>query len=534
MTSESVKCRKKGVACRFSVVDIGFLAILSAVFFALPVFLAPDSATYIVNAQVLEGTLPTDKWISLRGPLLPFLLRLSFGLFGESAYGTAVLLYVFYLLLIALTLYACHLLGLVEKLGKLWCWVLCSILLFLNPTVLTYAHHVLTEFFALVLGMAALCLVLKTQQLLLMVGGRRVVVQMVRYVGIAALVVALYALKQMFFALALVLFVLSELYMLFRRYGVRQLVVSILAVVLVTASVPAWDTTWAHSVDGWADPGETYSTQGLATSTLIDGLRYFRPEERGTTGSPVRIDVMADGYSAVESSFTYTFKGSLWDSLRYLGTCFMHSPERFVSSWMHNYFVIANVRRVMDYENSRAYSPVTITNYFWQSFETQGWLERYKALGERGTGYNDDWADGFIQFQQPVDDGLVSNLLFNTGYPVFAYFIYSLTAFCAPWVMLAAIAMCILRRKNKQKTAYWGNVMLLSGGVFGYIAFLAVSAGNIDRYGFPATGMCALLLLLTAGNVAHGLWHVAILAPLRKWRHDRQINRWYDKTVGSK
>lgn len=288
---------------RLGMCDFVFLLILTVGFFALPVFVAPDSDGYIYNAEVLASERPMSSWFTVRGPLLPLILRFSFAFFGESAYGTAVMLYIWYLALLVFTLYAFHLLGLMARLGKLWCWVLGSVLIFLNPTVLTYAHMVLTEFFALVLGMAALCLILKTQQLLLCDTIRRGPVYLVRYGGAVLLVVGLYALKQMFFILIVALFFISECIVVFARHAWKQVLASLLAFVLLVLSIPVWSFAWGSIVGtagGQADT--TYSAEGLAQSTLIDGLRYFRPEERGTVGKEIRIDIMSNGFTQVEDS----------------------------------------------------------------------------------------------------------------------------------------------------------------------------------------------------------------------------------------
>lgn len=516
---------------KISFTDLAYMLLLSAVFFALPVFTAPDSAAYINNAYVFAGQMPPEAWNSMRGPTLPFLLRISFGLFGESTYGTAVMLYIFYAAFVALTLYSCYLLGLTEKLGKGLCWFLCSALLFLNPTVLTYAHHVLTEFFALVFASAAFCLVLKTQKLMQKEKPKKAwAVLLVRYLGTAVLVVALYALKQMFFVIPLILLGVSEIILLCGRFGAKRLIASVIAVVLVAACVPFWGNIWGGAFGGSAGEDEMYSTNSLATSTLIDGLRYFRPQQRGTQGVPVQIDVMENGYEEIRESFTYTFDGSIAGSLDYMLTCFKRSPERFISGWMHNYLVISNVRRVINYE-SRAYCPVTVTNNFFQSFETQSWLERYKELEKGILVYEEGHSGEFDQFAQPVDSGLASNLLFNTKYPVFSYFIYSFVCFLAPWLLLFAVIMLIILRKKPLFHVFWQNVALLSGGVFGYIFFLAVTAANIDRYGFPSTGFCALLLLYICAGILAPVAQILRQIWQRK-REKAQVNGWYKNAFG--
>lgn len=491
---------------RPAVADCVFLLIITVCYFALPVFLASDSGTYIDNAYVLEGGAAMDQWHAIRGPVLPVILRVGFAFFGESTFGTAVYFYLYYLVFVGLGMYAVQLLGLYEKLGRWLSWLLATVFLFLNPTVLAYAHHVLTEFFALLFVLAALCLLLKTRQLLQRQALRlRPLVLVVRCLGTALLTVVLFALKQMFFTLPVIMFLLDEALMLVRRFSLKRLAAGVLALVLVVGMVPLWSTVWNGYVEKSTYVDDKFSNQNLAQSTLIDGLRYFRPEERGTVGQPVQIDVMSDGYTEVLDSFTYTFDGTFAGSLHYLASCFARAPGRFVASWQHNYLVIANVRRVIGYDLNRAYFPVTITNHFTDSFETMSWLERYKFMQRGENGYYDDMPELYPQYDQLLDSGLVSNLLFNTGYPRFAYFVYSFTVFCAPLLAAAAFVLACVLRKSALGL-FWEKVALLAGGIFGYIFFLAVTASNIDRYGFPVTGLCALLDMLVLVGAAVMLW----------------------------
>lgn len=491
-------------------VDVFFLAILTVVFFALPVFLAPDSLVYINNTYVLEGRLPWADWNSMRGPALPFFLWLSFGFFGESAYGTAVGFYLLYLLYLVFCLYFAHLLGIKSQIGKLGTWLACTFLLFLNPTVLSYSHHVLTEFAALVLTVAASALILKTHQLLYThysgqgAASSKAIwaIRAARYLGCAFLLILSYATKQMFFIYVLAPLLISEVLLLISRFSLRRLLLSIVALLLVAFSLPVWSSSWDRFVSGNARVQENFTAQNLAQSTLIDGLRYFRPTQRGTIGVPVEIEVMDNSFTQASQTFTYTFSGSFTDSLHYLTTCFFKSPERFITSWVHNYFVISNVRRVMDYGESRAHIPVSQTNHFFLSFENEAWLERFKSLEQGSTGYHPDMPSGNPQFEQPVDSGLVSNLIFNTFYPRFSYFLYSFPAFCALPLFITGVIGSIYAARKKLAPTLWHMLTLLSGSIFISILFLAVTACNIDRYGFPASLWCALLLF---GLLFHSL-----------------------------
>ncbi|MDL2324556.1 hypothetical protein LJC61_05330 [Ruminococcaceae bacterium OttesenSCG-928-A16] len=480
---------------KLGVLDALFLLALTIVFFTLPVFTAPDSIIYIQNAHVLGGQLPFSSWQSIRGPLLPALLRISFALFGESATGTAVLLYIAYLCMVVGTLYLCHLVGFFSLLKRAGTWALCTILVFLNPVILTYSHFVLTEFFALVLCLLAFCLIIKTQQLLLRPQTKRAPVLAARYIGTLVFIVGAFALKQMFFIFVLAPFLISEVYVLIGRISIKQIAASVLAAVMLSGSIFAWSAGWDSYIAGRAEMLAAYSAASMSSSVLIDGLRYFRPEERGTTGKEVRINIVNNNEEII-GSFTYTFKGTFIDSLQFLFTCLSKNPGRFFTSYLHNYFVVSNVRKTQNYAISRAYSPVTSTNYFFQSFETQAWLETFKEMEKGKASYSQPLAANMQQFNIPADNGLISNVLFNTHYPTFSYFLYSFPAFMAPFIFLLGIVMSIIRRKTKQKFAFWAQVTLLAGSIFGSILFLALTASSIDRYGFPSSIWSALLLAL--------------------------------------
>lgn len=141
------------------------------------------------------------------------------------------------------------------------------------------------------------------------------------------------------------------------------------------------------------------------------------------------------------------------------------------------------------------------------SFETQAWLECFKRM-EKDVPFYQDTLHGsrMAQFDIPVDNGLVSNLLFNTGYPVFSYFLYAFTAFIAPFLFLVAVVMSIVFRRKAEWVRVWRNIMLLSFGICAYIFLLAVCAASIDRYGFPVTGFCALLMCVALTEGIRFIW----------------------------
>lgn len=493
-------------------VDFAFFLLLTVVFFALPVFMAPDSTFYINNAYVLDGKLDMSAWNTVRGLGLPLILRLGYIFFGESTYGTAANFYLYYLLFIALSLYAAHLLGLYGPKRRWPAWLALTIGLFLNPTVLTYSHFVLTEFFATVFLVAALCLLLKTNQLLLReTVKKRVLVWCVRYGGTALLVVVLYAIKQMFFAAAIILLLLAEVLLWVQRFSLKQIIATVLAVILVGASIPLYATVWEGYVSRDTEYVELYTNQSLATTTLIDGMRYFRTDwTEHTTGEPVRFEIMSNDYTQVLDSFEFSFDGTLMNSLQFVATCFLKAPERALTSWVNNYLVIANVRRILSNELPICYKPVSQTNHFTyiDSSETMWWVIVYKHLQQGSTGYEGRGFDSykhFPQYIQMTDNGLISNLIFNTHYPVFAQFLYSFTLFVAPFLFLAAFVLLLIFRK-KTAFALWSKVFVFAGGIFGYILFLAITACNLDRYGFPITPLCVFLWLTLLYAGLQWLW----------------------------
>ena len=497
--------------------EIILLMLLVVIFFSIPVVAAPDSSDYISNAHTIFGVTPFSSWKVYRGPTLSLIMRVSFFLFGESAYGTAMTFFLVYLVFVLGTIYIFSLLGWLEKWGRAATYSVCAILLFFNPTVLSYAHFILTEFPALSLSTACLCLILKTHSSLSNIRPekKKTYTLLFRYIGVALFSVLLFALKQMYFALAVVPFTLSEILLLLERTSLRKTLYSIACLVMVALSVFGWSKLWgAILLDGNRYNQSSFSAGNLAVSTLVDGQRYFRiaQEDRGKLGEPINIDIMNSDYDTVIGSFTYTFNGTVPGSIKYLWACFTHSPARFFMSYFDNYRVVCNWYKVLDVEldGYLAYDPVvprmSFVKSLFYSHENGYWLDRFRhtALVRGQTSYEDTFNfpppnSGYIQ---GVDNNLITNTIFDSPYPNFSFFLYSFPAIISPIVFLLGIVFMALRRKESCKRKYWEKVFMFSGSIFGYISFLAVTASSMDRYAFPATLWCVVLLILLVEGLA--------------------------------
>ena len=72
--------------------------ILSILFFLFPIIITFDGSHYLHYVSIFNGTLPFSSWDAVRGPVFPFLLYLSSGLFGQSSQGALVFQFLVYLI----------------------------------------------------------------------------------------------------------------------------------------------------------------------------------------------------------------------------------------------------------------------------------------------------------------------------------------------------------------------------------------------------------------------------------------------------
>ena len=210
----SVSYFKKNRAVLFIICGL----FISVMFFALPVMFTYDSSTYMAYFDIFDKELALSQWGRTRGWGFPLFLWSVSNVFGNTAYGMNVALFILYTLFI-ICLY------LIWKKYLLKCdngfvSILFFVFVILNPIILGYFHIILTE----CLATTIVCL---TEIILMYLHSKDMQTNakkfsILKIVLIICSCTVLYFIKQMFFVIPLISYFLLELSMIL--YNRRKIV----------------------------------------------------------------------------------------------------------------------------------------------------------------------------------------------------------------------------------------------------------------------------------------------------------------------
>ncbi len=461
--------------------DIAFPILLIPVFFSLPLLFQPDTVVYLENAEFFAGD--GGVYNAQRGPVLPFLIMLMGKLFSYTVGGLKVGFFFIYIIFAASVMTVLILLDIDKKVGRVGVWLLSAAVLFFNTLVLTYSHTVLTEFIAITLIACYLAF---------MLGMRRVKDGVLKHL-LTALITAVflvlsYGIKQMFFPIILLCWAGFILINLVQRFSFKRLAVQGAVLFLLGAMILSYISVYATLNDGGNMEGG--SVDSYAGSFLVDGLRYFEPVGSiNYDGQPTTVNIN-DRFIEPITTFDYVFEPGLFGSLKYLFTCFINAPDRFIASYVANYRIVSGVITCEVVGDTRKHTYATETIVFNSLYESGLWIDFFKGNTSDLLGaYPDGTGTALSQASfshQVVQFGLATNLLFNTRYADISVMLHTVFNFFAPLVLLLSVALLIASKKFAfvDKKLCVINIFI-SSTVFLYILFLAVTAQNIERYGIP-------------------------------------------------
>ncbi len=478
--------------------DIFFPILLISVFFSLPLLFLPDTTVYLENAEFFAGE--GASYSAYRGPVVPVLIMLMGKLFSYTVGGLKLGFFFVYLLFAVSVMAILLLLDIHKKIGRGGVWLLATFVLFFNVVLLTYSHSVLTEFFVITLTACYLALMLCMGRV------KNGVIKQVLIALITAVALVLsYGIKQMFFPIILLSWAGFTVVELTRHFTLKRLAAQGVVLVLLGAMLLSYITTYATLTDGGNMEGD--SVDSYAGSFLIDGLRYFEPVGSiNYDGQPTTVNIN-DRFIEPITTFEYVFEPGLVGSLKYLFTCFVNAPDRFIASYVANYKIVSGVIVCEVVGITRKHTYATETIVFNSLYESGIWVEFFKG---NTTGLLGAYPDGIgtalsqASFShQVVQFGLASNLLFNTHYADLSIMFHTVINFLAPLILLLSVALLIASKKytfiNKKLCII--NIFI-SSNVFLYIFFLAVTAQNIERYGIPMILFNGLFWIINSAYLA--------------------------------
>ncbi len=485
----------------FKIVDIIGILVLTIVFFTMPILFQPDSTTYLRNAENLMGY--TDAYSGIRGLGLPIIFVMFEKLFGYTVRGFSVGMFCVYVMFVISTFGVLYYLKISQKLKRVGTWVCASAILLLNVVVITYAHAVLTEFFALAVVAVYTLIMLSIYNCKIKNNKQAVILKIAQSLVTVFALVFIYAIKQMFFPIILLQWATFVILNLIKKFSIKTILINFVILILMLAILFSYITVYAGFTQGENMEGD--SVASFAGSFIIDGLRYFVPQNSDVNANTPVI-VYADRFEEIDT-FYFDFDYTLANSIEYFLTCFTKHPLRVIFGYSANYSIISGVEHTyVDELSRRAHYPVTSQFHFDLLYESSYYIDLYKTLSDESEMYPSFLEGTELSRErfsgEPVQAALITNLLYNTYYANFSIIIYTSITYFALLIAIICTVLLIYRKKKLGVISMPLVInIIFSLNIFIYIMFLALTAQNIDRYGIPIIFYCGIIVLNILASV---------------------------------
>ncbi len=475
------------------------IIIFILVFFSMPLLFTQDSTIYLNNAEFFAKD--SNYYSSVRGPIVPFIIMIFGKLFSYTIYGLTLGMFLLYATFVISIMSILYLLDIHKLIGRALTLLIPTIVLFLNVVILSYSHTILTEFFIITFASLYIAIMLLFYKYKPLERKKIIIKEVALFLfSVISLLIA-YAIKQMFFPIILLIYFSYKIMDLKDKLNIKVISKEIALIFLMLVSLLTYIGIYSEITEGENIEGD--SVNSFASSFLIDGLRYFVPQDEFVYGEEMKIIVNDNNLSEIDS-FTYTFNPGILDSVKYVATCFYNSPFRVIESYKANYGIVSGVVHCGVEGVSRKYTYASQTLHFDYLYESGAWIKYFKSLSLDSYSYPDDAGTQLSKERfanQSVSTGLVSNLLFNTKYSNLSIFFHSTAAYFSFLIFLISISLLLLSKKYAFINKTWCTLnILLSLNIFPYILFLAITAQNIERYGIPSIVFTGLVWII---NIAY-------------------------------
>ena len=441
--------------------------------------------------DIFDKELALSQWGKTRGWGFPLFLWCAANVFGNTAYGMNVALFILY----ALFIICLYLIGKksISKSYNVFFRLLFLVFIILNPIVLGYFHIILTE----CLTAAIVCM---TEIILLFLHIRDVKTKekkfsILKIVLIICSCIILYFVKQMFFVIPLISYFLLELSMIIhdKRKIIFVFIGTVTTLLLLVISIKTWEMVIADDIGEeivYQDKTSTIMQQLDISSSeafsvyLKKGAIYF--EENGT-------DIWVYDNGNVIDVIKNTEN---LDTISYLLACIKSHPIKLLQGYLDNYLVLANIYQLEVPENYLMSEADIIKEVsFGAGLENVLLAEYPRYYASINNTYEElGTNEEMISLGQYVDDNFVIGKLYNKDALFFNNCLYTIVILYAPisMVLHAILFVCEWR---KYRTNSNSIIFSLAGTVFFYGVALSVMCMRIDRYMFPVFGIGIIVLI---------------------------------------
>lgn len=322
--------------------------LLTVIYFSFPGIITTDSTRYHICAQVLRGTLPITDWHVIRGPVMPFILFLSWLVFGDTPFGFLITSYLFFLT----SIFFFYLIikevlkqG-ITSLGKYIIFTLFILLFVFNPLIIGYFHVMLTEFVAITIALVACFLSIKWVTIEFK-SENRLMLLIYSFVFVILTLLAWF-LKQPYLIIVVGPFCIATILSISKSFSLKNIVFRI-SVFIFTFLILFWGiVTWNKYLS--LNVGQ--ESASMEQESLADGFvranSNFRPVHEDVSSDYDLYEVLDISSGKVIDTLKIQRSGEdvgFSSSFDFLRSAIPNYPLQVIHSYYMNYMSLINVNR---------------------------------------------------------------------------------------------------------------------------------------------------------------------------------------------
>lgn len=252
------------------------IILLSLFYFSFLPLIAPDSTDYFTIKNILNGTVPIEKWWSLRGPTLPAVLYVITNIFGDNPIGFLIGTFLFYIvMIIGIMLIAKQVVEQFDsKPVRIFTYFAIIILIVFNPLIIGYYHAMLTEFVATTVAVISCLFAYWWIDVRYEKDSRYKYVFFV--LGFSILTSAMWLLKQPYVTVAALPFLIASIISMIRMSDTLNILSKTVGLIFCLAFTVVVSVSWLNYLCSKTDCSNRGDASGYFSRGLVNGMSYLR------------------------------------------------------------------------------------------------------------------------------------------------------------------------------------------------------------------------------------------------------------------
>lgn len=526
------------LSCHKTLIIVAFLlAIITFLFFSVPLAVYPDSVGYFSYLKIFQGVRPLSAWDVIRGPSFPAFIFIFVSVFGSAMIGILAGAYIF--LISLLSMFYITLTKIMKEVGsniliRVFAIVLFLGLLVFNPILFGYYHALLTEFIATFFALLS-CLVawrwLKVDFL----------AQKAKFILYGLFFVLefifIWFLKQPYLTIALFPLVIACIISVIGDYKLSNVIqrcaTLVICLVCLVLSIISWQSflvangveyNKASSADSYYLSGgiikgisnATLSKQYLNNIEQLKDNKFISNEEKSKIGE-VLSNTSSSSKGAVRILSIQSPSGKLIDELPVFQKSDIFSvgdalitwsavatshPIVLLDSYLSNYITTADFYNYNVDPQTGTMTPVKKIYVYGHENHSIGLLYLYHPYNMEPWVYGDPGASG-LELIKNVHNPIIETiygkawLLYQGAYMMFILLLPAMLIYS----ILRHRGLSKLKTDNHALRHVYELLIIIFGFSFLHVMFNVVLGAMIDRYAFVAIPAITLgFILLFATN----------------------------------